>query len=328
MLSMIQVKGSHLIELLTEISSNNSTGFINCENPDLKVTSKIFTENGQIVYATSTMYHARFGDLMIKKGIITPKELNTALKIQKEDLDKPLIGNILVEMGVISERVIPNLLYHQIEVVIYEVLSWKISNLSFDIFNIKEHPEYKIPVSKNDTKGLYSDLNKLVDSESYIKYLLINLSEIVKIRQHLINPDNIPVRVNKDYPSQLTFDQRKILRAVDGTNSLNDIIILSDLDYFRTYQIIYNLAKSGSIEITGVKFEIEKLQVDKIEENISNNVLSENTRLIKENRLLRDKIKSYELIINKNLVEKISQLDDNKKTSLLKVIEDIVDLSV
>ena len=326
MLTINQAKGSELIGLLSQIfEKENITGFISCENPELNVASNIFIEKGQIVYATSTMYHVKFGDLMIKKGIITPKELNTALKVQKEDPEKPLIGSILVEMGVISERVIPNLLYHQIEVVIYEILAWKKANILFEEHDIEEHPEYKSPVSKNDTKSSYSDLNKLVDSESYIKYLLTNLDEIVQIRQHLSNPDNIPVRANKDYPSQLTFDQRKILRAVEGSNSLNDIIVSSDLDYFRTYQIIYNLAKNGSIEITGVSFTSLPKQDNREEYEIS--LASENHNLLVEIKTLKDDLKSYEAIIGKNLIEKIEKLTSEKRIDLIKIMKNILDLT-
>lgn len=326
MLAITQSKGSELISLFNQIfDQTNITGYINAENLELKVTSKIFIEKGQIVYATSTMYHSRFGDLMIKKGIITPKELNTALRIQKEDTDKTLIGNILVDMGVISERVIPNLLYHQIEVVIYEILSWKNANLTFEEYDIQEHPEYKSPVSPNETKGLYSNLNKLLDSKAYISYLLVNLDEIVKIRQHLNNPDNIPTRANKDQPNQLTFDQRKILRAVDGTNTLNDIIILSDLDYFRTYQIIYNLAKNGIIEITGVSFESDFRKVTNDQPH--NHLLFENDKLLLEIKKLNNRLMAYETTFGKDILLKIEKLNDNKKELLVKIIDDIIKLS-
>lgn len=329
MLSLTNVKGSELISVFNQVlEKEHITGFINAENPELNVTSKIFIENAQIVYATSTMYHSRFGDLMIKKGIITPKELNSALKIQKEDPEKPLIGHILIEMGVISERVIPNLLYHQIELVIYEILAWKTANIKFEEYDIAEHPEYKSPITRDETKGLHSDLNKLSDSKSYISHLLLNINEIVKIRQHINNPDIIPVRINKDYPSQLSFDQRKILRAIDGSNSLNDIIILSDLNYFRTYQILYNLAKEQIIEIKGVSFE-KNAEKEAIEKNLTqNNVLiNENIKLKQKIEELNEKLQKYESIISHDVVSKVSGLSDSKKSVINKLMNNILELS-
>jgi hypothetical protein len=248
-------KGADLIDILGKVSEKEKlTGIIIAEKPGANISSKVFIKDGQVVYATSTMYRSRFGDLMIKKGIITPKELQAALRLQKENPGQGFIGEILVGMGVISERVIPNLLYHQIEVVIYEVLSWQSANISFDQVNIDQHPEYKRPVANIAGKVLHSDLNKLIDTGSFINALETNLEPLLKIRDTFSDPDAVPKRIMKSYPNQLTFDQRKILRAVDGTNSLNDIIVLSDLDYFRSYKIIFDLAEEKVIGVPGVKF--------------------------------------------------------------------------
>lgn len=145
---MIEIRdcsGSDLINILNKIFDNTRiTGIIKCEKKEGDISSKIFIKNNHIVYATSTMYRARFGDLMIKKSIITSRELDAALELQKNSTEQKLIGNILVEMGVISERVIPNLLYHQVESVIYEILSWKeASFIQFDECKLEDNPEYQ-----------------------------------------------------------------------------------------------------------------------------------------------------------------------------------------
>jgi hypothetical protein len=323
MLRLTQVNGSKLINLFDQIFQNsNITGFISAENLDSNVKSKIFLQDGQIVYANSTMYHSRFGDIMIKKGVITSKELNTALKIQKEDPEKPLIGNILVEMGVISERLIPDLLYNQIELVIYEIFAWENANLQFEENDINKDPDYKSPISKNEIKDLYSNLNKLVDSKSYIKDLAYKSEQIIKIRQHINNPDHIPIKIIKDYPSQLTFDQRKILRTVDGTNTINDIIILSSLDYVKTYQIIYNLAQEGIIKINELKFE-----------NIFNNndkdkFSLENQKLTTELRYLQDKLNKMETYFSSEFFIKLQNVSSEKRELLIKTFNNIIDLSL
>ncbi|MFN8576003.1 MAG: hypothetical protein U0354_04030 [Candidatus Sericytochromatia bacterium] len=323
MLSLTQIKGSELINLFNQIFQNSLTGIISAENLDYNVKSKIFIKDSQIVYANSTMYHSRFGDIMIKKGIITAKELNTALKIQKEDPEKPLIGHILVEMGVISERLIPDLLYNQIELVIYEIIAWANSNIKFEEFDINKDPDYKSPVSEREIKDLYSNLNKLGDSKNYIKDLTLKSEQIIRIRQHLNNPDYVPIRVNKDFPPQLTFDQRKILRTIDGVNTINDIVILSSLDYVRTYQIIYNFAQDGIIKINGLVFD---KKVFKTEINKLTNI--ETDKLNKEIKELQEKINNMETYFSSDFFTKLQKMSDEKRELIIKTFNNIIDLSL
>jgi hypothetical protein len=352
-----------LIDILRQISDKNKvTGIIHAEKPDSDIHSKIFIKDGQVDYATSTMYRSRFGDLMIKKGIITPKELAASLRLQKESTKQSFIGEILVGMGVISERVIPNLLYHQIEVVIYEILSWKNAPLHFEECNINTHPEYKRPVANTESRSLHSDLNKLIDTKSFINIFETNLDSLRKIRHSLNDPDAVPKRVMKSYPNQLTFDQRKILRAIDGVNSLNDIIILSDLDYFRTYKILFDLAEEKVISIPGVKFDEEEITSSLEKDNqpiINKNIIDneeENDTLIQgeaednggkssseimlkyqkqylasreEIKQLQYKLNDYEnskLVLSEDVTLRASRLPYHKKVMLNSVFKNILDM--
>lgn len=320
MLNLTQMSGLELINLFNQIfQKDNVTGYITAENTESNIKSKIFIQDSQIVYANSTMYHSRFGDIMIKKGIITPKELNTALKIQKEDPEKPLIGHILVDMGIISQRLIPDLLFHQIEMVIYEIISWKTANLKFEEVDISKHPEYNSPVSKNEIKDLYSNLTKLSDSKLYIKDVANKADTIVRIRQHINNPEYQPRKTSKDYPVQLTFDQRKILRAVDGVNSINDIVILSNLDYVKTYQIIYNLAQDGIIKIGNLTF-------NNILDTISAN--NETLKLKSEVKELQEKLNKMETYFSSDFITKLQNISNEKRELLIKTFNNIIDLSL
>ena len=349
------VLGSELIPILGKVFEKGKiTGIINCKNISHEMSSQIFIKDGHIVYANSTMYRAKFGDLMVKKGIITSKDLNTALRLQSESENKKLIGTILVEMGIVSERVIPNLLYHQIEVVIYEILSWKSSNISFDESNIDFHPDYKRPIGENEGKFAYSELSKLSDSKSFLNTLKSNIEELIKIRTSLSEPNEIPKRILKSYPSQLTFDQRKILRAVDGINSINDIIVLSDLNYFKTYQIVFSLITEKIIGISGLKIE-QNIEENKIEEkdhleelfngNSHDDIEKDKTIEINEAtkyqsmiqaqkeeiKNLKIKINQYEeskILFSDDITSRIGKLSYTKKmllSSILKNVLDIVD---
>jgi len=354
--------GADLISIINNLLDLvKPTGIIFAENKDNKIKSKIYLKEGQIVFANSTMYRARFGDLMIKKGIITPKELNTALKLQEEHPDKPLIGNILVEMGLISERVVPNLLFHQIELVIYEILIWPKAEITFVEGLIESDNEYKSPISETNNKSrLYSDLSQLSDTRSFVNSIGANLTDLINIRRYFSNPDAVPKRVLKIYPKQLSFDHRKILRSIDGMNSLLDIIILSDLDYFRTYQILFELVSEKVIAVSenseekivsnspnGSNFNPQNRESNDQEKTELNAQISDTQviqpnyvetikkyeQIIKNNReeinSLRLKINEYEntsMVFSEEVYSRIGRLPYHKKMILSGIVKNILDM--
>jgi hypothetical protein len=281
-----------------------------------------------------------------------------ALNEQKKNPEK-LIGAILVEMGLISERVIPNLLFHQIESVIYEILSWDNCNITFLESNIENDKDFRRPIT-DSKKFVYSDLNKLLDSKSFISSLSSNISELVKIKKVLNDPNIIPKRIQKIYPPHLTFDQRKILRSVDSVNTLNDIVILSDLDYFKTYQILFFLLNEKIITIPSFPKNEEtknkeeftynsniKESINPFEEQLINSakqkedIIDENKNFsIQEYKILlssakneiktlSEKLSLYENIkiaLPEEINKRILNLTYNKKVILSNIIKNILDL--
>ncbi|MFN4150851.1 MAG: hypothetical protein ACK4IX_07890, partial [Candidatus Sericytochromatia bacterium] len=102
-INLKNIKGNQLINILDNIfEQKHINGVISCKNNEFDISSKIFIKDGHVAYAVSSMYQAKFGDIMVKKGIISNSELLEALRIQKENKEKKLIGNILVEIGVIT----------------------------------------------------------------------------------------------------------------------------------------------------------------------------------------------------------------------------------
>src|SRR5579864_2389771 len=56
---------------------------------------------------------ARMGDLLVKEKVITPEQLDAALKRQKETGNKKRLGSVLVELGVLSDEDVTNFLSRQ-----------------------------------------------------------------------------------------------------------------------------------------------------------------------------------------------------------------------
>lgn len=278
--SFVSVLGAEIINVFDKIFANKTkTGIITCSSVKEGIISKIFIKNNHIVYANSTGYNAKLGHILVKKGVISSKELQTALKLQKEFSDKKLIGNILVMMGIISERIIPNVLYHQIESVIYEILSWQYTKISFQELEVESDAEYSKLILQYEYDYVNSDLKKLRHNKDFIAGLKNNVDHIIEIRNHIKDPYSVPKR-NLEVNKVFTAEERQVVRTIDGTNCINDILIMSELDYFTTYKVIYNLVINGIISIEGVTTlynpkKTKRLELLKQSQKLEKNYLEE-----------------------------------------------------
>src|SRR5947208_11557370 len=113
----------------------------------LRVTSElrhnagtISFEDGAIVYAEIRSNPHPLGALLLRTGKITEADLERARDMQTRQGDKRRLGEILVSLGVITQREVERQVRFQIEEVVFEVMSWNEGYFSFN-----EEPETKVP---------------------------------------------------------------------------------------------------------------------------------------------------------------------------------------
>ena len=103
----------------------------------LRVTSElrhnsgtVYFENGAIVFAQIQSNPHPLGALLIRTGKITEADLERARDRQKKG-DQRRVGEILVEMGAITNRELQRQVRFQVEEVVFEVMSWQEGYFSF-----------------------------------------------------------------------------------------------------------------------------------------------------------------------------------------------------
>src|ERR1700694_2545075 len=113
----------------------------------LRVTSElrhnqgtIYFENGVIVFAEIRSNPHPLGGLLLRTGKITEADLERARDMQQRQGDKRRLGEILVALGVITQREVERQVRFQIEEVVFEVMSWNEGYFSFN-----EEPEREVP---------------------------------------------------------------------------------------------------------------------------------------------------------------------------------------
>jgi tetratricopeptide (TPR) repeat protein len=191
----------------------------------------IFLKEGKIIYATILRRKVRLGDSMLEKQLVQQDILKRALAMQKEKKGKRL-GEILVDMGAISQAVLEKELQQQIEEAIHTMLTWENGYFNFEVDLLPSSAEQTILLSSQD--------------------LLLGGARLVqdwqKIEERLPPPEAVLVARENMQDFDLTSTEQEILSLVDGVNTVDEVIKESGFEYHDVCKAIYVLLVAGVIE--------------------------------------------------------------------------------
>jgi hypothetical protein len=246
-----RARGADLFQVLSAlIKGGKRSGKLRVENQKSVIHSDLMLHEGNLVHASSTMYSLRFGDLLVHKGLITVEDLQDALETQKEQKGKHL-GEILVAEKLIKAEIIPQLVYHQIECVLYELLSWADAKFFFEESATPLQQEFVVFADYEIVDGRL--IQREGSSEPKGRDVLgdadKNLAILLMIKEKMPNPSAVVKRTDQEPVSELSEEQKQVIGLVNGQHSINDLLVLSDLDYFATYTALFQIFSSGLIEI-------------------------------------------------------------------------------
>jgi hypothetical protein len=249
-LFLTRARGSDLFQVLNGLLAEHAgSGKLMVENQKNHVHSELMLYEGNLVHASSSMYSQRFGDLLVKKGLISQPQLEETLAEQKQHPGKHL-GEMLVERQLIQPDTIPKIVYHQIECVLYEILSWSDAKFFFQAgaqplqHQVAVSADYEIvegrliqrPHADHQGRDVLGDADK-------------NLQILLMIKEKMPQPEALVHLTSRRPEGSLSAEHQHILRFVNGEHSINDILVLSDLDYFASYAALFQIYSAGLIEI-------------------------------------------------------------------------------
>ena len=116
----------HLSEILLFLSMTKKTGVLILRRA--RVTKKLYYQDGEIVFAQSSVPEERLGDILLASGRITEEQYReSAARIAPGRRQ----GRVLVEMGVIAPEELRRLVCGQVEAVIYSLFLWDAGYFEF-----------------------------------------------------------------------------------------------------------------------------------------------------------------------------------------------------
>jgi curved DNA-binding protein CbpA len=171
--------------------------------------TKIYIKNGDYIFATSNKKGERFGEFLLRSGIITPEQhLEVDKKIEKSD---ERIGKILVDLGYLK----PNRLYQLVKQNVENIIIGLFDS-AFDNFEFKERPlptNETITLNNSAANLIYKGVKRISDS----RFILDDFPALDSVL--CISSD--PADIFQDIA--IEANDKKILSLVNGSNTIKDI---------------------------------------------------------------------------------------------------------
>lgn len=247
------LKDFGLQDIFQLIGLQRKTGVLTIKGP--YDTIYITFLDGKIVNADSekARIESKLGKVLLKRGSITEEQLNKALKIQEETLQR--LGYVLVKNGFITNEELKNALTQQILQIVYKVFRWREGEYYFSQEIAVEYDRDSInPIT---AESVLMEGAQMLDEWPIIERVIKNTDmvfEKTKIEQEIEISDSddfdfesgvVEKRGDKIKLSQMVFN---IYNLVDGNSTVSDIIDKSRYNEFDVSKSLYELVLRNLIE--------------------------------------------------------------------------------
>ncbi len=220
-----------LASILQLLCNEQKTGVLTVTCGDEE--SKVFFEQGTIIYASASLKEARLGYLMRADGVISAEQLQKCLTMAREE--KMHLGKIMVDKGYISLDTLKKYNTRQVEAILYNLLFWKKG--WFEYRDAKLNLTGMIVTQLNPMK-LILEASRRIDELSVLKKYIPSEKIVFKMSGKVQSKEEIKLNAN----------EWRVLSLIDGARNVRQIIDESGYDEFAVYKIFVSVISSGLIE--------------------------------------------------------------------------------
>ncbi len=209
----------------------------------LRVTSELRHNEGTIYFDSGVIVSAEIrsnphplGALLLRTGKITEADLERSRDMQQRQGDKRRLGEILVALGVITQREVERQIRFQIEEVVFEVMSWNEGYFSFN-----EQPETKVPTEVSvriPVEALLMEGARRIDEWSRIENRIPHVGVI---------PSLAPPPESGSGELDLLPPEWEVLALVDGQRSVRGLATELGRSDFEVAKTLFGLESAGVI---------------------------------------------------------------------------------
>jgi CheY-like chemotaxis protein len=219
-----------LAEVLQVLQLQRQTGTCKIMNGKVEVVVSFREGLIDLARGKGAADEFRLGRYLIEEGLVTRDELNIILK-KRDDGTRKLLGEALINFGLISEEDLRRALIRQTSELLYEVLRWPKGRFTFSKAVI-EQPEVSrlgLPVASIVMEGF-----RRVDEWRLIEES-IHFDEVLLRDQVALDALGF---------EKLTRQEQLVLDAIDGQRTVREIIGNVDVSSFDACKILYQFLQS------------------------------------------------------------------------------------
>ncbi|PWT94094.1 MAG: hypothetical protein C5B54_00565 [Acidobacteria bacterium] len=245
-----RLEETHFPDLLHLISQRRESGVLRVVH--LKIKKEIYFQEGQIVFAKSNDPDERLGELLLRRGRVTWKQLETAAE---KIVPGKRLGTILVQEGIIK----PSDLYHgvidQVEDIIYSLFEWMEGEYEFTSGELPGKEDITLSISAPDV--IATGIGR-IRRWSWIRKGVVSTQAIYRRSE---NWSSVIKRMTQ------TPAVKTILSAMERSMPLENILQISPVNNFETCKLVWAFLVIGAVEK-----EVSAPQTPEVEEEIKPSV--------------------------------------------------------
>lgn len=233
-----------LADILQLIFFQRKTGELVLESKTDRV--RLLFIEGNIVGAESRkrIEANRLGKVLVKKGILEEKDLQSVLDEQRRTNIK--LGNLLFRKGFVDKETIKEIVTGQIKETVVQIFSWRHGTYKFTPQEIPIDKELQVRL---DTQHLLMEGLRIVDEWALIEGKLTLDTVFMKKGSGI---------------QELTEEEKDILSIVDGENDVSTIIDITAKDDFLVSKTLVSLMEKGAVAKKEIAPVVTKLVKEKI----------------------------------------------------------------
>jgi CheY-like chemotaxis protein/curved DNA-binding protein CbpA len=191
--------------------------------------------DGYPVSVATNLEDEFFGNYLVRQHLITAPQRDEA--VSRMLSSGRLLGTVLIEMEVLNPQQVVNFLRMQVRDKLFEIFSWASGTYRFN----------EDPHVTGDIQNVEMSVANIINEGVRRHYPYARIDEVVKDYR----PKYLHQGSDRRYRFQdldLTPSESKLMAAINGTKTFEEVLAESTVPVERTLQILYTLIVSGMVE--------------------------------------------------------------------------------
>ncbi|MCC6928537.1 MAG: DUF4388 domain-containing protein [Gemmatimonadaceae bacterium] len=198
----------------------------------------VYFKDGRVISANVRSNPHPLGAVLLRAGKVVGDDLEAARALQQAPGESRRLGEILVAMGVITQRELERQVRRQVEAVVFELMSWQEGFFSF---------------AEIELDGITVDATTTVATEALLMEGARRVDEWTQMQQRIPHIGVVAslAPVDAEHPTSLDLlpNEWEVLAAIDGERDLRGVAASLGRSEFEVAKIAFGLVATGVIVV-------------------------------------------------------------------------------